>query len=168
MRNVWVNRPSSRHIDNPRIRNCPDFIICLEELPTPAVHMRFAGIVLEKVFVRNAVSGVAPCTIARVRGSRGALQLVDGSQPCLAGSAKHLLWSSAALLSSEPPVWSRFRRFPDQRGSDDVCEMVRKRDQTGGSDDKRGRTAVEQDDTATEPANIIRTRTAAAAASAPG
>jgi len=46
--------------------------------------MRFAGIVLEKEFVRNAVSGVAPCTIARVRGSRGALQLVDGSQPSLA------------------------------------------------------------------------------------
>ena len=49
-------------------------------------------------------------------------------------SATHLRWSSAALRSSELPVWSRLRtiwRFPDQGGSETVCEMVRKRDQTG-------------------------------------
>ena len=45
--------------------------------------------------------------------------------------------------------------------------MVRKRDQTGGSDDKRDCIAVEQDDTATA-AMIIGVRTAAAAASARG
>ena len=39
----------SRHIDNPRISNCPDFMICFsKELPTP-LPMRFAGIILEGI-----------------------------------------------------------------------------------------------------------------------
>jgi len=38
-----------RHIDNPRIRNCPDIMICYSfELPTP-LHMRSAGIVMEGI-----------------------------------------------------------------------------------------------------------------------
>jgi len=66
---------------------------------------------------------------------------MDLSQVRHGGSAKHLRWSSVALCLSEPPVWSRFWtiwRFPDQRGSATVCEMVRKRDQTDGSGKTKG------------------------------
>jgi len=47
---------------------------------------------------------------------------MDLRQGRLVRSATHLRWSSAALRSSELPVWSRLRtiwRFPDQGGSDD-------------------------------------------------
>ena len=74
--------------------------------------------------------------------------LMDHSQVWPGRSAKHLRWSSAALCSSEPPVWSRFRttrRFPDQRGSNDGMRDGPEPRPDDGSDDKRGRIAVKQD-----------------------
>jgi hypothetical protein len=75
------------------------------------------------IFVRKAASGVAPCTIARVRGSRGALRLVDGSQPSLAQRVRKApamvvrrpLFVGTTRLVSFPDI----QRFPDQRGSND-------------------------------------------------
>jgi len=55
-------------------------------------------------------------------------------------SANHLRWSSAALCSSELPVWSRFRTIsqtvvrPPWSGN---FQMVRKRDQKGPSHGQR-------------------------------
>jgi hypothetical protein len=111
----------SRHIDNSRIKNFQDFMNYFsKELPTPVQNYNLQ-VSIWKVFVRNAASAsrTAP---SREFGGRVGAWLMDLNQDWPSGIAKHLRWSSAALCSSEPPVWSHFRtiwRFPDQRGSDD-------------------------------------------------
>ena len=108
----------SRHIDNPRIRNCPYFMICFsKELPTPLlISIQFTICVYDNAASR--LSGVVCPAPSREFGGRVG-RLVDGSQPSLARRVrKALRWSSAALGSSEPPVRSRLWtiwRVPDQR-----------------------------------------------------
>jgi len=71
--------------------------------------------------------------------------LMDLRQGWLVRFATHLRWSSAALRSSELPVWSRLRTGPSgvfrtSGGLTTVCEMVQKRDQTGSFEEQRAAT----------------------------
>jgi len=99
------------------------------------------------VFVRNAASRTAP---SREFGGRIG-RLVDGSLPGLPRKVRKspAMVVRAALSSSELPVWSRvrtIRRFPDQGGLTMVCEIVRKRKQTGSSEEQRAaRTTIAGD-----------------------
>ena len=91
-------------------------MICFpKELPTPLRIVSFWKV--SYLFEMPRVS--RPCTIARVRGSRGALQLVDGSQPSLARRVR----KAPAMVVRRPLFVGTARlvvfpdHFPDRRHS---------------------------------------------------